>query len=220
MTFDELSQNDLFTLGERTKELETFLPTLVNRRRCQCGQVPWRHLCEKSTSQNARDRPEELIERIALVDESRNSSPQPGIRPVADIRRVNDAHLEACLTEAFDEGRSCGNVEGSGIEKHEIWPPVDPTFNPGRGGRDIHRGKTVGFERAGQGIGQQIAACNQDPRWNSCCLRPTLRRGDHDVRLPSPATELPPLVLVTVVLPPIKTGRSTFAPYGPRQFGP
>ena len=111
------------------KNSRRFPPALLDRRQCQCGEVPWRHLFEKSASQKGGDRSEELIERIAFVDESGGSGPQPGIRPVAVVRRVNDAHLEACLTEAADEGGSRRNVEGSGVEKHEIRPPVDPTFD-------------------------------------------------------------------------------------------
>ena len=65
-----------------------------------------------------------------------------------------------------------------------------PRFNPGSAGHDIQRGKSVRFERAGQGIGQQIAASNQDPRRNSRSLWPSLHRGGHDLCPPSPATRI------------------------------
>jgi len=53
-------------------------------------------------------------------------------------------------------------------------------------------------------------------------VRPSQLRDDAETSAASLllVAAFPPLVNVTVALPPIKARRSTFAPYGPRQFGP
>ena len=59
-------------------------------------------------------------------------------------------------------------------------PPFDPTFDLWFPGHDVHRGKSVCLEGAGQGTGQQIAAGDQDPSRDSQWLGPPLGHDAHD----------------------------------------
>ena len=147
------------------------------------------------------------------------SAEVPAVNQAFDRSPLSAASITHTWTpicaHATDQGGVRRRIEGSGIEKDEIGPPADPVFDRRFAGHDVHGGEPVRLQRAGQSIGQQVAAGDQDPGGNARRTDSILNDGGHGFRplralprglrgalersAPPPlfVAELPPLLIVT-----------------------